>query len=338
MIKKLTELFGVSGCEDEVRDFIKSEIAPLCEEIKTDSIGNLYALKKGKSSEKTFMLCAHMDEVGFIVKDITDDGYIKFASVGGIDSRILLGKRVMVGEKKLSGVIGIKAVHLTTKKEREKVVEEKDMYIDIGVDTLEDAQKYVSKGDYIMFDSEYTQFGDGKIKAKAIDDRAGCAVIIDLIKNADFYYDTWCVFTVQEEVGTRGAQIAARKIKPDIALILESTICGDVHGVDKNAHVSTMGGGAVLSVMERTSRSDPEFIKFIEQTAKENNLPVQFKRTGNGGNDAGAVQIAGSGVRTAVMSLPCRYIHSPVSMMDKNDFETVKKLAKAVSENIGNRF
>lgn len=330
MLEKLCNICSVSGDEDEIRDFIKSEIEPFCDEIKTDKIGNLFAFKKGQTSEKTLMLCAHMDEVGFIVKNITDEGYIKFASVGGIDGRILLGQRVAVGEKKINGIIGIKAIHLTTKTERVGVIKESDMYIDIGADNRETAEKLVKKGDYISFVSDFERFGENKIKAKALDDRIGCAVLIELLKSGRFYYDTWVCFTVQEEVGLRGAAVAGDSIKPDFAIIVEGTTCSDVYGAQPHEHVTTQGSGAVLSVLERSSRPDIDFVKFIKNTADENGILCQFKRTTAGGNDAGNIQVAGAGVKTAVVAAPCRYLHSAVSVIDERDFESILRLIKII--------
>ena len=330
MLEKLCNLNGVSGCEDEVREFIKSLIEPCCDEIKTDKIGNLYAFKKGKSSAKTLMLCAHMDEVGFIVKNITDEGYLKFAAVGGIDDRILLGQPVTVCENGVKGVIGIKAIHLTTKAERGNVVKESEMYIDIGAKNKEEAEKYVKRGDYIAFDSKYEEFGETKIKAKALDDRVGCAVLADLLKTGEFYYDTWVCFTVQEEVGLRGAAIAGEMIKPDFAIIVEGTTCSDVYGAKPHEYVTVQGDGAALSVIERSSRGDIDFVRFIKNTADENGIPCQFKRTTAGGNDAGNIQIAGAGVKTAAIAVPTRYLHSPVCVIDKRDFESIKEILKIV--------
>ncbi len=334
MLEKLTNLCGVSGCEDEVRKYIEKEIRPFCHELYTDKMGNLTAFKKGKSSEKKLIITAHIDEVGFIVKSITDDGFLKFEAVGGVDSRILLGRRVLIGEKKIKGVIGIAAVHMTTPEERREAVKISKMYIDIGADSREEAEKAVEKGDYICFDSKYTLMGAGKVKAKALDDRVGCLVLIDIIKTANFYYDTYCCFTVQEEVGCRGASVAANMILPDFALILEGTICADAHDTPPHLHVSTMGGGPVLSLMERSSKSDKDFVRFIMRLAKENNLPCQYKRTGNGGNEGGVIQVSGKGVVTAVISVPCRYIHSSVSVADLGDIEATKQLAKVIAENI----
>lgn len=335
MLKILTDLPGVSGCEDQVRDWIMKKVAPYCDAMETDKLGNLLVFKKGKHNSKKMMLCAHMDEVGLIIKSITDKGFLKFAPIGGVDSRVLLGKNVFIGNQKVAGVIGNKAVHMTTKEERKKAVLQKEMYIDIGADTKEAAEKLVKKGDVAVFESEYIEFGNQRVKAKALDDRAGCYELIRLLQETAFYYDTWCCFTVQEEIGLRGATIAAKKIMPDIALILESTICADTFGTPKHLWVSTMGAGGVLSVMEKTSRSDWTFVQQIIRLAEEKKIPCQLKRTGNGGNEAGAVQVNGTGVKTAVISVPCRYIHSPVSVLDKTDLENTYQLAKAVVENIG---
>ncbi len=335
MLKELTMLNGVSGKETAVREYIKKQIESYADEVYVDKMGSLIAFKKGKSAEKRFMICAHMDEIGFIVKGITDDGFLKFAEIGGIDSRLLPGKRVYVGENHIPGVIGIKAVHMATPEERKKSVKIKDMYIDIGYDSKEEAEKHTNLGDYIYFDSEYTEFGNGKIKAKALDNRVGCANLIRLIKDADFTYDTWCVFSVQEEIGLRGAKVAAKAINPDAALILEGTVCADTCDTPKHEHVSTMGEGPVISIMERSSRSDIEFVRLIKETAEKNSIPYQFKRTVKGGNDAGAIQVANDGVKTAVISVPCRYIHSAVSVADKIDFENTYRLALAVCNDIG---
>lgn len=334
MIKFLTELNGVSGCEHNVREALKAEIMSYCDEIKIDKMGNLAVLKKGRDSTKKLMISAHMDEVGFIVKNITDDGYIKFAAVGGIDSRILLGLRVSVGEKNIPGVIGVKAVHMTTAEERGKNVKITDMYIDIGAESKEEAEWLVQKGDYIAFDSKYIKFGTHKVKAKALDDRAGCAALINLIKTANFKYDTWCVFTVQEETGLRGAAVAANCILPNAALVIEGTTCSDDFRTPEKDKVTVQGAGCALSVMERTSRSDTVFVSDIIKLADKHGVKWQFKRTGAGGNDAGAIQIAGIGVRTAVISIPCRYIHSPAGVMDERDYDSAEKLIKIVSEEI----
>ncbi len=329
MLEMLCNAMGVSGDEDEVREIIYQSIKPYCHSILTDNIGNLIAFKKGKNSSKKIMLCAHMDEVGLIIKRVTDGGYIKFECVGGIDGRILPGKRVIVGKSRLAGVIGIKAVHMTTQEERKTVPKADELYIDIGAKSKEEAMSLVELGDYIMFDSPMREIGDGKIMSKALDNRVGCNILMELLKE-DFDNDIYACFTVQEEIGLRGATVAAAAINADIAIILETTICADIYDTPPHLEVTTLGGGPALSMMERTSYSDRKLVRFIKETAKNMGIPCQYKRTGMGGNEAGAVQVSGTGATSAVISVPCRYIHSPVSVIDKNDYHHTLMLAKQV--------
>jgi len=333
-IKEYTEINSVSGNEGRIRKRILDDIKPYADDIKVDSMGNIIAFKKGTSdSSKKIILAAHMDEVGFIVSDITEDGFVKFKEVGGIDPRILLAQRVVIGDNNISGVMGIKAVHLQSPEERKSVIKLKDMYIDIGAKSKEEAEKLVNKGDYVAFDSDYKEFGDNIIKAKALDDRAGCAVMTQLIKesyDADIYF----CFTVQEETGTRGAMIASRAIGADVAIILEGTTCSDTAGVKEHEHATSFGSGPVLSLMDYGSYSDMDLNRFIINLAKENDLKFQFKRTINGGNDARAFQTASVPCKTAAISVPCRYIHSPVSCANKDDIEKTYELVFCVMKNI----
>ncbi len=334
MLKKLCNAFGPSGCEDEVRERILQEITPYCDDIKVDKIGNIIAFKKGKSSEKKFMADAHMDEVGFIIKGYGKDGTLKFDEVGGLDERVIIGKKVLIGDDRTCGVIGVKALHLSTKKERENIPPIKKLFIDIGANSKEEAEKKVKVGDYAVFDSPYIQFGDGCIKAKALDNRAGVSILINLLKTADFAYDFYATFTVQEEIGLRGAKIAANTIKPDFALIIESTICADLEGVPKHLQVTQSGKGTVFSVMERTSLANASFLEFAKKIADEEGLPYQIKGTGNGGNNAGAIGVAGMGVKTLAMAVPCRYLHSPGCVINYGDYENTEKLARIICERI----
>lgn len=335
-IKELTELNGVSGNEDEVREFIMKHIKDLADEITVDSMGNLITFKKGKSSKLKVMLSAHMDEVGFMVTGFGDSGVLKFATVGGIDERILLGKRVLVGEKKIPGVIGSKPIHMQEREERNATVKLKKMYIDIGTDKKDEAEKLVSLGDYVAFHSPYTEFGDGFIKAKALDDRVGCAILMEALKER-YDCDLYACFTVQEEVGLRGAEVAAYTVNPDIALVVEGTTCSDVPGVEKSEYSTVLGEGAALTIMDRTSYPDKNFVNYIYDLAKKNKLPIQFKQTNTGGNDAGKIQMSRSGIVTASISVPCRYIHSPVSVMSKKDFDSCKDIVIAVLRDLGKR-
>lgn len=336
LLKELTQINGVSGNEKNIRDFILENIKPYSDDIITDSMGNIIAFKKGSChSGKIVMLCAHMDEVGFIVSDITENGFIKFKQVGGIDDRILLTQHVIIENKTNSvpGIVGIKAVHLQTKDERIKVIKTSDMYIDIGAKNKADALKYVSKGDYISFDSDYVEFGDGFVKAKALDDRVGCAVLLELIKNS-YKNDLYFCFSTQEEVGLRGSRVIAHRLNADIAIVLESTTAADVPHTQKNSYCTVPGNGPAISIMDRGAYSDKKLNSFVCTVANQNNIKYQFKQTTNGGNDCGGIQATSSPVRVCAVSLPCRYIHSPVSVAKLSDVELMYKLVDNVAKNI----
>lgn len=333
LLKELCEFNGVSGNETAVRNFILEKIKPLADEIQIDSIGNVLVLKKGKSKEKKVMLAAHMDEVGLIISGITEKGFLEFKTVGGIDPRVLISKRVAVGANKVPGIIGIKAIHLQEKSERESVPKIKNLYIDIGAKDKDEAKTLVQLGDYAAFDTQFTELGAGRVKAKAIDDRVGCAVLIDLME-VPCRYDTYFCFTVQEEVGLRGAGVAARRISPDIALVLESTTCADVFGSEPKDYVTRLGHGVAVSFMDRTTIVPTPFRQWLYETAQKENIPVQYKQAVAGGNDAGIIHIANRGVKTASLSVPCRYLHSPAGIADMADAAAMYDLAKLFLERI----
>jgi len=333
LLKKLTEASGVSGNEKEVRDLIIDEIKDHVDSIKVDRIGNIIAYKKGKKeTEKTLMLAAHMDEVGLLVTDIDSMGLLKFTTVGGIDKRVLVSKVVSIGKDKIPGVIGAKPIHLQKPEERKRALDIDSLYIDFGAKSKEDAEKYVSIGDYVSFYSDYTEFGTNKVKAKALDDRVGCAILVDLLKNIE---DTsfYGVFTTMEEVGLRGAGPAAFEVDPDYALILEGTICADSEEMEKHMIPTKLGQGPALSLMDRTTVYDVGMRKRLEELAGKNSIPYQYRKASSGGNDSGMIHTAKSGCKTASLSVPCRYIHSNVSVMDKGDFENAYKLAYELVNN-----
>ncbi len=328
LIRELTDLNGVSGNENDVRNYIIAKIQNLCDSYRVDSIGNIIAYKKGSGGKFKVMLSAHMDEVGFIVSGHTDKGFIRFKAVGGIDDRILPGKRVLVGKKKLGGVIGAKPIHQQEAEERAKITKIKNLYIDIGADTKEEAERLAPLGEFIAFDSEYVELGNGCVKAKALDDRVGCAVLMEALKHG-YDFDLYACFTVQEEVGLRGAQVAAFNVMPDIALVIEGTTCADISGVEPHEYSTILGNGAALTLVDRTCYCHKELVRFLYDVAVKNNIRVQYKQTTTGGNDAGQIQRTGTGVKTASISVPCRYIHSPVSVMSRSDFECVERLTVA---------
>jgi len=330
LLKELVSLAAPSGFEDEVREFIKKHAA--CDEMYTDTMGNLICHKKG--SGKKIMVAAHMDEVGFIITEITDSGFLKFANLGGIETKVLSGKKVLIGKERIPGIIGAKAIHLQKREDVFTPLKIKDLYIDIGAKDKESAKKLVELGEYAVFDGEYTEFGDNLVKSRALDDRTGCAVMLELMKE-EYHDDMYFVFTVQEEVGLRGARVCTHAIKPEIALVIEGTTCSDVYGSKPHNQVTNLGGGAVMTAMDGAAISDRKYFDFIMNAAIENNIPLQIKRTAAGGTDAGAIQRSGIGVKTAVLATPCRYIHSPVSVMCKKDLESVYELSKVILKTIG---
>ncbi|MGN0560287.1 MAG: M42 family metallopeptidase, partial [Candidatus Fimenecus sp.] len=284
MLKTLCELNGTSGREDAVRDFILTQL-PENTTYKIDALGNLLVEKKGAARpKKKVALFAHMDEVGFIITYITEDGFLKFAPVGGVDARAVFGKAVTVGTRAIPGVVGGKAVHQLTKDEKGSVPEIETMVMDIGAQTKAEAESLVSLGDVAYFRSDYVEFGDGFVKAKAIDDRAGVQILLDMLKS-DLPYDMTFCFTVQEEIGTRGATAATFTVRPDYALVIESTTAADLPEVSGHKQVCKVGGGAVVSFMDRGTVYDKDLYDFARALAAEKQIPCQTKTMIAGGND-----------------------------------------------------
>lgn len=330
LLESLCMINGISGDEYKVREFITEQIKDYADDIKVDNLGNLIVFKKGKKrAENKLMISAHMDEVGFMVTDITSDGYIKFDEVGGVDRRILLGKQVTVGNA-INGVIGVKPVHLTNGDESSDIPALGDMYIDIGACSADEALKYVSYGDSINFVSSFYENGN-KIISKALDDRFGCFVLINLIKS-ELEYDMHFVFCVQEEVGLRGATVAAYNVNPEFALVIESTTAADIPCIEESKQVCNLSEGAVISVMDRATIYDKQMVSAAFNCAEKIGVKAQYKRAVAGGNDSGAIHKSRRGVRTLAVSLPCRYIHSPFCVADKRDCESIIKLCSELAK------
>ena len=327
LLKTLCNMYGPSGNEDEVRQFILKEISGHCE-AKTDQNGNIIAFKKGKKpAAKKVMLDAHMDEVGIIVTHISDSGLLYFDTVGGIETEVLLCSRVKINDT--VGVIGMKPIHLSGADERKKVPSKDSLYIDIGAKNKEDAEKYVKPGDIGTFVSEYARLSDGKIKAKALDDRFGVAAIITLLKE-ESEYDFYATFTVGEELGLRGATTATYTVEPEYAIVLEATTAADLYGAPEGKKVCEQGKGAVVSFMDNATLYNRKMFSFALETAKANGITSQTKNAVAGGNNAGAVHLSRGGVKTIALSLPCRYIHSPSSVASSFDMEQILSLARVL--------
>lgn len=328
LLKELCAVPGPSGYEEAIRACIKEKARPYADEMRVDALGNLIVFKKGaKATGNRLMLCAHMDEVGLIVHSITEEGYLKFRFLGGVDRRVTLGKPVWIGEKAVRGVIALKAIHLTTAEERGKVPKLEDLYIDIGATSREEAQEMVEVGDFGVFDGECVEFGDRFLKAKAIDDRLGCAVLLKLMEE-ELPMDCTFVFTVQEEVGTRGAFGAAFSITPEIAVIFEGTTAADNPTLPEHKQVCWPGKGPVLSLMDGGTIYDKELFALLRQTAQEHEIPWQVKHYLAGGTDSKAIQRTKGGIRVAGISAAVRYLHSPSSVASIDDMEQILSLAR----------
>ena len=328
MIKELSLLCGTSGREHDIRNYIISKIDGHCE-YKTDALGNIIAHKKGsKESANKIMLDAHMDEVGVIVTYITDDGMLKFGNVGGIDTKVILGRQ-FIFESGAVGVAGVKPVHLLKGDEKTKIPDSDSLYIDIGASSKSEAEKMVKIGETGVFLSDFAEFGDHKIKCKALDDRVGCAVLIDMIRS-ELPYDAYFSFSVQEEIGTRGAMTAAFGIDPDYAIVLETTTAADITDVPEHKQVCKLGGGAAVSFMDRSTLYSKELFDTAFRVAGENGIKIQPKTLIAGGNNAGAIHKSRDGVKTITINTPCRYLHSPSCVCDTRDIESTRQLAEAL--------
>lgn len=323
LLEKLCNASGPSGYEGDVRKIIKEEITPYVDEIKVDNMGNIIAHKKG--SGKKVIVDAHMDEVGFIITGYNEDGTLNFYCLGGISANIIPSKVVLIGENKIPGVIGYKPIHLQGAEERKKAVSYSDCCIDIGSSSKEETKGLIELGEFVVFDTEFSEFGEGLYKGKAFDDRMGCAALIEALKE-NYDCDLYGVFNVQEEVGERGAFVAAFNAKADIGIALEGTICADMPNVPKHLRATEVGKGPAISIMDRTSIFNSDIAREIMKLGDEKGIPYQQRRAIAGGNDAGAIIMSGEGAKVATISVPCRYIHSSVSVASKSDYENTVKL------------
>lgn len=328
-LEKLSAISGISGQEDAVREYIIGKIQGKCEH-KVDALGNIIAFKKGANTpQNSIYMSAHMDEVGFIVTSISDEGLLRFDTVGGIDSRVVFGKNVLVGKNQVAGVIGGKPVHLLKSEERNTPAELDKLFIDIGAVDKDDAEKHVNIGDGVVFDSQFIKLGEHNIVGKAFDDRAGCAILIDLIET-ELDYDVTFGFTVQEEIGCVGGQTAAYGVNADIGVVVEATTASDIAGVDENKQVCKQGHGPVISFMDKGAVYDKKLFDLTMDTAKSNNIPCQAKLGVFGGNEARVIQTARSGASIVAVSLPTRYIHSGSNSLDIRDIASTRKLLQVL--------
>ena len=321
MLKTLCDLNGTSGNEAAVRDYILEQIRPYCTTCTVDAMGSVIAFKKGKRTpEKRVMLSAHMDEVGFIITGATEEGYLQFAPVGGINPSVVLGRRLAL-ENGGYGMVGTVPIHLLHEDAGEKVPSFDELLIDVGAADKQTAEAIAPVGSFAYFSESYVAFGDGKICAKALDDRIGCMLMIELLQS-ELEADTWFCFQVQEEVGLRGAACTGSRVQPDRVLVLEATTAADLDGVTGDKRVCVLGDGPVVSFMDGATIYDRVLYRMARETADENGIPSQTKTAIAGGNDAGALQRA--------VSLPCRYIHSGASVVQQSDIDATRALLAAL--------
>ena len=348
LLRELCEINGPSGFEYKVAEFIKAQTEGLCEYIP-DRTGNLICLVRGggegydAQSPKKIMISAHMDEVGFIIKRIGDDGYVHFILDGGIDAKVLSARSVTLfnEENTIKGVIASKPIHALSPEERKEAIGADKLFIDVGADSADEVKQYVSVGDFGTFDSDFVTFGENgrMIKGKAIDDRLGCAVMIEAMRelaekkdklSADIYF----AFTTREELGNSGAQTVANMIEPDYSIVLETTAIADIAGVPENSRVSEVGKGGTISLMDRSTIYGRESVDFALDLAKREGIPAQVKKYVSGGNDAGHIHKSGKGVKTLAISAPTRYLHSACCVASLDDYDSIKALVLAIVRNL----
>ena len=332
ILQQLSDAVGVSGDEADVRQVLIPAIQDHVSDLEVDALGNLTALQAGTTvPDYRVMIAAHMDEVGLMVTAVDSGGLIQFTNVGGIDARILPGKRVLVGADKTPGVVMWKPIH---KWRDMKTVAIDSLRIDTGVKDKNAAQP----GDRISFVGDFRMLSDDVARGKAFDDRAGCSILVDILKAGPYPVTVAAAFTAQEEIGLRGAMTAANRLRPDAAIVLEGTTAHDVpqpnleiEAGDLRANPGCkMGAGVVLTLADARMISDPRVLDFLRRLADENGIPWQYKTISGGGTDGGAIHSAQSGIPTMTLSLPCRYIHTPNALLNLGDYQAALALSKAV--------
>ena len=334
VLKNLTELPAISGRETAIRSYLKEILSSYADSVRTDVMGNLVVFKKG-TSDKNLLFCAHMDEVGLMIHYIDERGFLRFVTVGGIDPRTLLAQRVRVQTKSgaLLGVIGTKPAHITTEADRTKALGVKELFIDIGFGA-EEAKKRVAVGDVAVLDRPYAEFGNGLICAKALDNRAGVFVLAELVRALkNPFYSVYAVFTVQEEVGLRGAITASFGIEADLALCLDTTGAADIPGCAPQDSICSLGKGVGITALDARTITHPVLFELLKQVCDEHQILRQIRIAPRGGNDAGAVHLSKTGIPTCGLSIPTRNIHSNVEVVSMDDIKNTFHLAYLVAQN-----
>lgn len=335
LLGQLSEALAVSGDESAVRAIVRERLEPVADELRTDVMGNLIAIRRGVGRRRLkVMLAAHMDEVGFMIVSIDKDGLAGFEVVGGLDARQLLGKPVWVGKERVPGVIGGKPIHLATRSELKQAVKVDSMKIDIGAGSKESAQGKIKPGDRACFATHFQRVGP-TMRGKALDDRVGVASLIELVENPPPEIDLLAAFTVQEEVGLRGAGVAARALDPDLAIALDCTPAMDLPAWDGRENVqynTRQGKGPALYAADSRTIAHPGLLRHFIETAEAERIPFQIRQPGGGGTDAGAMHLSNQGIPALSLSVPTRYLHSAISMARLADWRlSVRLVHQALS-------
>jgi len=333
LLKELTEAVAVSGDEEAVRKIVRREVEPLADDVKVDALGNLIATKRPRGRRRMkAMLAAHMDEVGFVLVAAEGDGTFRFDRVGGVDPRQFPAKPVWVGRNRIPGVIGAKPIHLSTPDERKRPLDIESMRIDLGVDTKEAAQAKAKVGDRGTFATRFNRLGP-TVCGKALDDRLGVAALIELLRYPPEGIELCAVFTVQEEIGLRGAKVAAHAVDPQVSIVVECTAANDLptwDGDENPSYNSRLGLGPALSVADRMAIGDPRLLQLAVETAERMKIPFQLRQPGGGTNDAAEIQLAREGIPTLAVSVPGRYLHTPASIASLADWRNLLRLVHAI--------
>lgn len=345
-LKKISEVPGVSGFEQRVKDMLLEKISDNAK-VSYDKLGSIIFEKQGSHSGPKIMLASHMDEIGFMVKNITKEGFIKFVTLGGWWEQVMLGQKVTILAAKgdITGVIGSKPPHILTPEERKKVVQKREMYIDVGATDEEEAKmKFgIRPGDAIVPYSEFTIMANEKLlMAKAWDNRIGCAVMAEVMERLATKPHSNTVFgvgTVQEEVGLRGAQTSADVVDPDISFAIDTCIAGDTPGVSEDQASSKLGKGVAICIYDASMIPHTRLRDFVIEIAEQNRIPYQLHFTEGGGTDAGRIHLHSEGVPSLVLSIPTRYIHSHNSIIHRDDYQAAIELLLAIVKNLdGNKY
>lgn len=339
LMKELSLTPGISGFEEKIADIIKRELKDCTDSIDVDGMGNVIATRKGKKGAPTVMLASHMDEIGLMVKYIDDNGYLKFSKIGGINDQMLMNQSVTIHTDNgdVIGVLGSKPPHVTKPEERNKVIEADAMFIDIGAKDKEDAEKMVKIGDPITFNALFEDFPNDLIMGKALDNRVGCYVMMEVMKRIDTDATVYGVGTVQEEVGLKGAKTSAYKLNPDMAIALDTTLSGDHPGIQKEEAPAVIGEGPAIIIVDASGRgiiTNKKVKEMLTKAGDDNDISYQLEVSDGGTTDGTAIHLTREGIPTGVLSVPTRYIHTPVSVCSRKDIESTIQLITEALNNL----